>query len=170
MLDTQTDLDYLIPELRLYMSDYSTPYTYTDELLRMCLVNALKALGRLWHNRYFIAYDAATDTYVTTRNGDIATFIQNEPPVVETADEAVIILQAAIVLKSAVMYDSTWDIASWKDDEVSYSNLQGGKLRNDSLLRDQELLKELLKSRLHPGKVQAMPGFHLPYNTKEGTM
>lgn len=165
MLNTVTDLDFLIPELRLHMRDVTPPYKYEDELLRQCLVTGFKILGRRWHYRYLM-----DGNYVVTRNKAIISFKTTESPVIEYGDQAILVLQAAIILKSAECYDSTWDVASWRDDEIYYSNVQGASIRNKDLEGDKNLLELLLKERLYPGKVQALPGFHLPKNMTEGTL
>lgn len=150
----ETTLEHLIPELRLYIYDLEEPYTFSDSTLLTSLNAAVKLLGRRWNHRYLFS-----DGDVS-RNSEIDSFKTDEPPVIEYSDEALILLQASIVLKTAQAYDSTWDIASWKDDEISYSNIQGAKSRDTSLQNDLELLDKLLKQRLHAGKVVELPGFH----------
>lgn len=157
-----TDLDYLIPDVRIELNDFNEPYKYSDTQIQYALLNAIKMLGRRWRYRYLVS------GFSVSRNPEITTFISTEPPTIEFADEYIIVLQATIIIKSADIYGSTWDIASWKDDEISYSNIQGARSRDDSISRDLELLNELLKQRLHPGKSQKLPGFHPPFNTKEG--
>lgn len=156
-------LEDLLYDLRVYLYDIIEPYTYSDELLLQCLYGAVRLLGRRWRNRYYLVDN------VLTRNPYIV-FKFAEPPVIAPGDEYVFIVQAAIMLKSAVAFDSTWDVASWKDDEISYSNIQAAKSRDDSLRRDLELLEELLRQQLAGGLVQPLPGFHAPYNKVEGTL
>lgn len=153
----------LISELRLYIGDITEPYKYTDELLLQCLQAAVRLLGRRWGWRYFLV-----DGEIV-RNTSIV-FKYPAPPEIMLGDDAVIVLQAAIILKSAVTYDATWDVASWKDDEISYSNIQGARSRDDSLKRDLALLEELLRQRLIGGIIQPLPGFHAPYNPTEGSL
>lgn len=156
-------LEELLPELRLYLHDSIEPYKFSDELLLQCLVSAIRLLGRRWNYRYIFEED------VLVRNPKIR-FKFPEPPLIMLGDDAIIIVQAAIILKSAVIYDVTWDIVSWRDDEISYSNIQSAKSRDDSLRRDLDLLETLLKARLTGGIVQPLPGFHLPKNTTEGSL
>lgn len=156
-------LEELLSDLRIYLYDIEEPYRYSDGTLIQCLYGAVKLLGRRWRNRYYLVDG------VLMRNPNIV-FKFSEPPVISPGDEYVFIVQAAIILKSAVVYDSAWDVASWKDDEVSYSNIQGAKSRDDSLRRDLELLEELLRQTLIGGIIQPLPGFHAPYNKVEGSL
>jgi len=157
-----TDLDYLISDLRIHLGDYTEPYTYEMEFLRHALVMACKTLMKKWKNRYSI-----NDSYVVSRNTAIS-FSEVSPPVIERADERAFILQAAIIIKGANLTDTAWNIASWRDDEISYSNLAGGKTMQNMLDRDIEELEELLKKRLFKTKKQTLGGFKLPRNVAEG--
>lgn len=157
-----TDLDYLISDLRVHLGDFVEPYTYDMEYLRHALVMACKTLMKKWRNRYTI-----NDTYVVTRS-TTAVFSEASPPVVEYADERAFILQAAIIIKGGNLTDSAWDIASWRDDEISYTNLAGGKTMQDMLDRDVAELEEILKRRLLKASRQSLGGFKLPYNQAEG--
>jgi hypothetical protein len=155
----EVDIRYLLPDLRVFLYDITSPYTYTDETLDSILLAAVKVLGRRWHNRY-----VPTTDYNVQRSTTL-TYSTTEPPVVEAGDEAVILLQAVIILKTAHAYDSVWDVVSWKDDEIAYSNIQGARSRDDSISRDLTELELLLKNRLHPGRFSPLHGFHK--NTNE---
>lgn len=153
----------LVSDLRVYLYDIIEPYKYTDELLLQCLVSAVRLLGRRWNHRYFLVEGEIS------RNPEVR-FKFPEPPVIMSGDDAVIIVQAAIILRSAATYDATWDVASWRDDEIAYSNIQGARSRDEALRRDLDLLETLLKARLVGGIVQPLPGFHAPFNTVEGAL
>lgn len=159
-----SDVTYLVSDLRLYLYDLVEPYTYTDDLLDSYLQQAIKMLGSRWNYRYMV------DSEGTVTRSSTVSFTATSPPVIEFADEAKIILQASIIIKAGTSFNSSWDVASWKDDEISYSNIQGARSRDTSIARDDELLELLLKGRLFAGKVYELPGFHLPLNTDEGTM
>lgn len=158
----EVDVTYLLPDLRLELYDITEPYNYQDTYLEQSLTAAVKRLSRKWRHRYLV-----TSGSFIKRNPSITTFVQNEPPVIEPSDETIIILQAGIIMKSAHVFDAVWDVGSWRDDEVSYSNIQSAKSRDSSIERDLEELDELLEQRLHPGKVNSMPGFHPPRNRRE---
>ncbi len=159
------DLDFLVSDLRLLIRDQTAPYKFTDLTLRQALYAAVRTLGRRWRFRYMLAEDGTI-----SRNTNLTTFLEDEPPIIEFPDQEIILLQACIIMKSAEIYGSSWDVASWRDDEISYSNIQGAKTRDESIKRDIELLEKLLKQRLHPGRVQSLPGFHLDYNKNEGSL
>jgi len=157
-----TGLDYLIPDLRVHLGDTSEPYRYEDAHLRHGLVMACKTLMKKWRNRYTI-----NASYIVARSSS-ASFEIASPPIIEYADERAFILQAAIIIRGADLKDSAWDIASWRDDEVSYSNLAGGAELRKGYLDDVKELEEFLRRRLFSGSRQSMGGFKLPINIREG--
>lgn len=157
-----SDVTFLLPDLRVYLGDTVEAYMFSDDLLESSLFTAIKLLGRRWRYRYLL--DEDNDI---TRN-DAASF-QVSTPTIEFVDQAALIVQAAIVIKSARAWDSSWDIASWKDDEIAYSNIQGARSRDTSIASDQALLDKILVQRLHPGIINSMPGFHPPLNTTENS-
>lgn len=157
-----TDVDFLVGDLRFYLGDTSLPQRYADDHLRHGLVMACKALMKKWRNRYSI--DA---TYTISRS-PTADFYELTPPMIERADEAAFILQASIIIKTAELQDTSWDIASWRDDEVAYSNIAGGAALKQSLNNDIAALAEFLRRRLFGSARQALPGFTLPLNIREG--
>lgn len=161
---TQTDLDYLIPFVRFHMGDLENR-RYTTSTLRMALVYALKLLQRRWNSKYLID---ATNTTVT-RNADMLYYFrQTAPPTIESRDEAAFVLQAAILLKSGIMQDSSWQVAAWRDDEIQVSNIQADRSRHRGLDRDMEMLDLFFKRRLYAGRRQSLPGFKYPPNWYEG--
>lgn len=163
MINVPTGLDFLIPELRIMLNDISPVPKYQDNYLRAVLVHALKNLGRRWNNRYLI-----NTQYVVSRNDEIVSYGVDPPPIIEQGDQYIICLAATILVKKAQIYDTSWDVSSWKDDEISYSNIQAAKERDTSLKHDLEELERLLTQRLYAGKVTPLPGFHSQYNTNEG--
>jgi hypothetical protein len=166
LITTETNLDYLITALRLQINDAEEPYTFSDDFLRTHLVNAVKALMGRWNNKYLINN---TTNYVE-RNPYIA-FQFPEPPVVQHSDERSIVLQAAINLKRAYVYNSSQSAVSWKDDEVSYSNLGSIKAIRESLSDDMaelDLLLPTARTRLAQTRKQSLLGFDNPPNEFEG--
>jgi hypothetical protein len=140
-----TDLDYLIPELRARLGDTDeTAYRYLDEWLRVSLVSSLKSLQRWWRIRYTID----ETTYIVSRWPD-STFLVDEPPVIQQQDETPIVIMASILTKSGVLQNSSWTTGSWRDAEIAVSNIESGKLKEMSLLRD---WKELEMYILPPTK------------------
>ena len=158
---SNTDVDHLIPVLRFYLGDYETRRYLTDTL-RASLIFAVRMLMRRWASRYTVS-DAGAVTRSTAISFDSAA-----PPVIQYKDEPPIVIQAAMVIKSGSLQDSSWQIASWRDDEIAVSNIQADKSRRDSLKHDEALLEEYFKRRLHAGSRQELPGFRYPPNWREG--
>lgn len=138
-----TGLDYLIPELRVRIGD-TDETRYLDEWLRVSLVTALKALQRWWRIRYTID----ETTYVVSRYSG-STFTIDEPPVIQQQDEVPIIIMAAILVKDGSLESSSWTLGSWRDAEVSVSNIESGRVKDSSLVR---LWRELEYYILPPTK------------------
>ena len=158
---SKTDVDHLIPVLRFYLGDYDTRRYLTDTL-RDALIFGVRMLMRQWASRYTVD-DDGTITRSTAIGFDSAA-----PPVIQYKDGPPIVIQAAMLIKSGSLQDSSWQIASWRDDEIAVSNIQADKSRRDSLKHDEALLKEYFKRRLHAGSRQELPGFVYPPNYREG--
>ena len=155
-IEVSTDLDYLIPELRLKLYDTdSTSYRYLDSWLRVALVESLKALQRWWRIRYTI-----DDSYVVARYTN-SFFSVDAPPVIMQGDEEPIILMASILVKGGVLQNNSWDIGTWRDAEVYVSNIEGGRLKDVSLKADWDRLQMYLKpptKRLFTATRTTIPG------------
>lgn len=149
-IEVTTDLDYLIPELRFRIGDTDdTAYRYLDSWLRVALVSALKALQRWWRVRYTID----ETTYTVSRFGS-SIFTVEEPPVIQQNDEVVIVSMASILIKSGTLQNSAWTLGSWRDAEIAVSNIEGGRIRDASLMRDWNELQMYLTP---PSKKLAVP-------------
>jgi len=136
-IEVTTDLDYLIPALRWRLGDInSASYRYLDSWLRVALVEALKALQRWWGIKYTIE----ETTYTVSRHSG-STFVTAEPPVIQTQDEIIIVLMAAVLTKEGSLEGASWGIGSWKDAEMAVSNIESGRIKEASLGR---LWNELL--------------------------
>jgi len=140
-IETATDLDYLIPSLRLHLGDIdSASYRYLDGWLRVALVDGLKELERWWSSRYYIN----TTTYAVTRNSS-STYVVASPPIIETRDEKPIILMASLMIKSGSLEANSWNTGSWRDAEFSVSNIEGSKSKQASFKSDWEALTSIMK-------------------------
>jgi len=135
-----SNLSYLIPILRVKLWDIAVPYRYTDEWLDIALIASIKALQRWWTNKYLVD---STNTTVS-RNPDIV-FTLDEPPVIETSDERIVILMASIVVKEGTLENSAWSTNTWRDAEYYVSNIEGTKSRESGLKRDWDELLSLIK-------------------------
>lgn len=137
MIETETNLDYLIDTLRFQLGDITpATYRYLDAWLRTALVTAVKGLQRWWGAKYLID----DTTYYVYRNTE-KTFDFDEPPVIQDSDERPLILMASILVKSGQLEANSWNVGSWRDAEVSVSNIEGGRLKSTSLGMDWEELK-----------------------------
>lgn len=155
-IETVTNLDYLITDLRLHLGDITEPYRYTTDWLRTSLVMSVKALMRWWNYKYLIDTD-----YNALRNPR-STFLFPSPPLIEYGDEHPIVLMASIIIKEGSLEESAWNTGSWRDAEIAYSNIEGNKAKTTSLRQDWDTLESILKppqKRLAQSKKGSTPGF-----------
>lgn len=154
------NLGYLMPDVRLSIGDTDPDtYRYTDEWVRVAMIGAVKTLGAWWgNNKYMI--DSSQQVY---RNPDVE-FTVLEPPIIYPEDERPIVLMSAIIILEGSLENSAWNLASWRDNEISFSNLEGGRIKNNNLDRAWNELKGLITP---PGKKLALSGkLHLPGYTE----
>jgi len=153
---TKTNFDHLISDLRLQLGDTdSATYRYAEEWLRTSLAGSIKVLQRWWKSKYLL--DIENQVYRNT-----GFFSMTEPPVIEQKDERVIVLMASIIIKGGSLESNAWNVGSWKDAEIAYSNIQGGKMHEESIVRDWTELLSLIKpptKRLAKSVKASMPGF-----------
>jgi len=156
-------LEFLRERLRLHIGDMDSTQ-YIDSWLNLALIVSVESLQTWWNYKYLLNDD--DEAY---RNPEIR-FLFDEPPVIERGDHKPIILMASIILKTGDLQSMSWSIGSWRDAEISYSNIQGGKAKDDLILGDWKELTSILKppqKRLSaPGK-KHLHGFKQnPYETK----
>jgi hypothetical protein len=135
----------------------ATSYRYLDEWLLLSLVASVESLQRWWNFRYL-----TDDNDQVYRNTNIV-FPLPEPPVILAGDVRPIILMAAIILKDGALQSMSWSTGSWRDAEISYSNIEGGKSRQESLRKDWEELKNLLTpptKKLTQSNKMSLPGYN----------
>jgi len=152
-----TTVTYLVDELRLHLGDIDpASYQYLDAWLEVSLLTAVKSLQKWWKYRYLV--DSSNLVY---RNSAVV-FNFTEPPVIETSDERPIILMAAVIIKGGTLQNSAWNTGSWRDAEISYSNIEGSRLRQESLKADWDELLSILKPPqkvLLGAKKATLPGY-----------
>ena len=153
------NISYLIPLLRLKLGDIdSTAYRYLDEWLLIALVASVGVLQRYWRFKYII-----TDLGDVTRNSGFIYFDRpEEEGVIQDSDEYIIVLMAAITVIKGDLEKSAWNLASWKDYEISYNPNEGGRIRSDILKSMQDELDDLLlppTKRLARPKKGSLPGY-----------
>lgn len=149
-----SSIDYLIPILRLHIGDItSTSYRYMDEWLRIALLTSVKELQRWWSNKYLI--DSDNNVYRNTNYLDFT--LPESDGVIQDFDEKPIILLASIIIKKGELESTAW--GSWKDYEISYSNIEGSRSKSLGLERDWNELTSIMKppiKRLARGRKQSI--------------
>lgn len=142
-----TTLTYLIAQFRRHLADYTAPYTYEDATLSGFLFDAIKALGHRWNNKYFVAIvDSVPNLIIRNENSDLFDF--SEPPVIQSQDERAIVLQGSIIIKSSTKWSESGSAVNWRDEEISYSNVQSARQRSSTLDDDIRELNELFPVKL----------------------
>ncbi len=153
------NIGYLIPDLRLTIGDINpATYRYENEWLLVALLGSVRKLARWWNYRYLL--DTNNLVY---RNINIM-FSEYEPPVIMMGDERPIIIGAALIILEGSLESNAWDLVSWKDAEISFSNLESGRIRKDNLKMLWEELKEMItppSKRLASPIKNSLPGFHM---------
>jgi hypothetical protein len=137
------DIEYLIPYLRLKIGDINaSAYRYLDEWLKIALTMAVGNLYRYWGSKYLI-----TDAGIVTRNSAYGQFEFDETSgVIQKKDENIIVIMAALITLEGSLENSAWSTGSWRDAEISYSNIQSGNLRGDTIKNLKDELDSLIKS------------------------
>jgi hypothetical protein len=142
MIETPTNLDNLIMFVRLRSGDTKSPYRYLDSWIRTSLVAAVDKLGKWLKNKYLL--DSNFNVY---RNPDYTnfTFSETDFGVIEPGDKDVIVLMATIILLEGSLENSAWNFVSWRDSEISFSNLEQSRARGDILSKLWDELYNTLK-------------------------
>lgn len=163
------DVSALIPYLRIRLGDTDpTSYRFVDLWLYQSLILASKALVHYTGYKYLI--DSNNALY---RNpGQLQKFSIDEPPVLEPGDENILVLMAAILILEGSLENSAWqNIGSWKDAEISFSNIESGRIRNDILKNLWDELNQLITpptKRLSKSLKKSLPGYLGNFHEREG--
>ena len=147
-----TTVTYLIQKLRYKLWDIdATNYRYLDEWLEASLLTAIISLQRWWYDKYLVD----ETTKLVTRNVDTSiTFVYEEPPVIQQPDETPIVLMASVLVKGGQLENNSWNVGSWKDAEISVSNIEGNRAKLFGYSKDWE---ELMMYLTPPSKRLAKP-------------
>ncbi len=145
--ETKVGVDYLIPMVRLRIGDTNAlSYRYLDEWVKTSLITGIKSLENWWRGRYTVTNEGivsrTTDTLYT-----FGTALSEG--VIEQKDEYVIVLMAAYLLLSGSLENSAYSTQSWRDNEISFSNLESGRMRDSNLKR---LWDEIMNFLTPPSK------------------
>jgi hypothetical protein len=138
---TSSNLDYLLPALRLQVGDPNET-VFSESLLLTGLVNGVKMLGSRWGSKYLI--DSNNDVYRNTA----VSFTYNSPPVVEQQDEIAIVLAASVLVRRSALTSSASAFTNWSTPDLTFSNVQASKTLLDLLKSDEEQLNMFFKGKL----------------------
>lgn len=161
MITTNTNLDYLIPFLRLRLNNATDLNQYSDSLLRTALVSSINYLAPKWNWKYFVyTPEMNRGTMIETPSGPIeappglaaydvvrnpsASFKMSPPPVIEQQDEPIIVLAASILIRQALLASSTSVFTNWSTPDFAYSNVASSRAILDVLQSEREELNALL--------------------------
>jgi hypothetical protein len=153
-----TSLNYLIPYVRLKIGDTNPDtYRYLDEWLLTSLVMATKQLHNYWSFKYLL-----DESFIVTRNVNSYKFTIDEPPTIEPTDEMIIVILSSIIVLEGSLESSAWDAISWRDNEISFSNLERYRTRSEVLRQLVNELNSLIlppTKRLARTKKLSLPGY-----------
>ena len=162
------DVSYLLPYLRIKLGDTdSTQYRYLDAWLDTALVMAVKAMQPYWEYRYLV--DSNNQVY---RNPKFPFWVFLESDgVIQQSDEYLIVLMAAIITLEGTLENYSWNMQSWADSEIRFTNLDSGKQKDNNVNR---LWTEFMTLVVPPNKKLArarkgpLPGFrNNPWENKQ---
>jgi hypothetical protein len=150
----------LIPLVRIRIGDIiPASYRYVDEWLVVALVASIRAL---WGSKYSV-----TDLGDVTRQNNpmlFDTYLEDEIQVgtIVPRDSYPISTLAAIIILQGNLESSSWSLSSWRDAEISFTNLESGRIKDANLNR---LFSELYSLITPPSKKLAraygspLPGY-----------
>lgn len=150
----KSNLEELIIPLRVQIGDIETTPTYSDELLHLILRQAVAALMTRWHDKYYV-----TNEGVICRNPN-ELWDWSSPPVIQHKDRRAIILQSSITIKGGKKFSESSNAVTWKDEEISYSNVQSAKQISSTLGDDVKELNELFPVKLARSKYSRQYGWN----------
>ncbi len=148
IIQTPTNIDYLIPQFRILLGDTQTPYQFDDSILRSFLLQGIVLLQRRWRYRYavcmpdMITVDPTTNerylaihqhqglwylpsgvaTYDVVRNPFHDFFDQSSLPISQE-DVYPVLLAGVVVARQSQLASSATDFQTWSDGSFSFSNV-----------------------------------------------
>lgn len=153
MVFKRSNLEALLTPLRIQLGDTGTTPTYSDEVLHSVLGVSLSALMPRWNDRYYMDQDG-----VAHRN-PYGEFDFSTPPEIQSKDWRAIVLQASIMIKSGAKFAASGNAVSWRDEEISYSNIESARQRSSTLNDDIKELDLLFPVKLARAKSGRLYGF-----------
>jgi hypothetical protein len=182
------NIDGLMASLRIEFGDIDGSI-YSDTTIRTALVNAVSALQRRWDQKYQIyktelaldpqpvgvpaGYVAANTShglgYIPSglAEGDVfrdpyVSFLQPSPPIIESADERAIVLQAVYILRKMQVSSNTVDLVSWATEDIRYTNTSRGTSFAKLLEQDKNALDDYFRKSIAKPKILSFPVHYIP--------
>jgi len=151
-----SNLEDLILPLRVQIGDTDAEPSLSDEYLHMILRESISVLMNRWNDRYYVTNDG-----VVLRNSNYD-FDWSSPPVIQHKDRRPIVLQSSILIKGGAKFSESGSAVRWRDEEISYSNIESARQRSSTLNDDIIELESIL-----PTKKLAKPKYGRLYGWKE---
>lgn len=139
----KSNLETLVLPLRVQIGDTGGTPSLSDEYLHMVLIESVAALMARWNDKYYV-----TNAGVVLRNANYGTFDWSSPPEIQHKDRRPIVLQASVLIKSGSKFSQSGDVVSWRDEEISYSNIESARQRSSTLEDDTRELNMIFPRRL----------------------
>ena len=157
-----SNLEELITPLRIQIGDLTSDPTYSDETLHEILRQSVAALMTRWNDRYYV-----TNEGVIERNTNEA-FDWSSPPVIQHKDRRAIVLMASIMIKSGKKFAESGNIQNWRDEEISYSNVESARQLSSTAQEDRTELEAILPAgkRLARPLMDRLYGEPRPWQTR----
>ena len=133
-----SNLEELITPFRIQIGDTTSDPTYSDEVLHEVLRQAISALMTRWNDRYFVDNEGVVNRNTTEL------FSWSSPPVIQHRDRRAIVLMASIMIKSGKKFSESGNAHSWRDEEISYSNIESARQLNSTLAEDKAELDSIV--------------------------
>ena len=149
MVETESNVDYLIPYLQMMIGDL-TGTQYSEAVYRTALIAGARILSKPLGNKYIVLDDNVT------RNTVEFTFDTTEP-YIENQDEVGFLYAAIVVLRNIPLAGSSAFIGTWSTPDLSLSNVQGNKSYLDLLVAARKDLADFLKMRLGRSQKSFLP-------------
>jgi hypothetical protein len=137
----KSNLEGLIDFLRVHIGDTTGSPTYSDETLHNALRYGIMTLQPRWKSRYYLSADG-----VVTRSTSVR-FEVAAPPVIQGKDVRAVILQASIIIKGGNKFSRSGSAVNWRDEEISFSNVESARQMSSTLTDDIQELEGLVPSK-----------------------
>lgn len=152
----RSNLEELVFPLRIQIGDIGAIATFSDERLHDFLRMSVADLMRRWNDKYYIDNDG-----VVHRNPNI-TFEWSNPPEIQHKDRRPIVLQASVMIKGGLRFSGSGSTVTWRDEEISFSNVEAARQMGSSLQDDIAELNALLpKQKLAYPVYGDLPGWDI---------